>query len=134
MAQKDARIEMAVLTREVDSQQRAYDAALARLVANKVDSRAKSANVAVLTPAVEPVEPVFPRIPLISGLAVVVGLLLASAVVFMLESLDRRVRSRADLESRLAVPTLGRLSKWQPTGGRLLPAPIRANRALPHPW
>jgi chain length determinant protein EpsF len=134
LAQKEARIEMAILTRDVDSQQRAYDAALARMVSNKVDSRATSTNVAVLTPAVEPIEPVFPRIPLISGLAIVVGLLLAAAVVFMLESLDRRVRSRADLESRLAVPTLGRLSKWQPTGGRLLPAPIRANRALPHPW
>ena len=35
---------------------------------------------------------------------------------------------------RLAGPTLGRLSKWQPTGGRLLPAPGRASRALPHPW
>jgi chain length determinant protein EpsF len=134
LAQKEARIEMAILTRDVDSQQRAYDAALTRMVSNKVDSRATSTNVAVLTPAVEPIEPVFPRIPLISGLAIVVGMLLAAAVVFMLESIDRRVRSRADLESRLAVPTLGRLSKWQPTGGRLLPAPIRANRALPHPW
>ena len=51
---------------------------------------------------------------------------------------QRRVRSRNDLESRLAVPSLGRLSKWQQTGGRLLPATIpsnsRAARALPHPW
>jgi hypothetical protein len=58
--------------------------------------------------------------------------------VFLLETMDRRVRSRSDLESRLAVPTLGKLSKWQPTSGRLLPAPAfsgaRAARALPHPW
>jgi polysaccharide biosynthesis transport protein len=134
LAQKEHRIEMATLTRDVDTQQRAYDTALTRLVANRIDSRATQTNVAVLTPAIEPIEPVFPRFGLISGLAVVVGGLLAAAVVFMLESLDRRVRSRADLESRLAVPTLGRLSRWQPTGGRLLPAPIRANRALPHPW
>jgi hypothetical protein len=61
--------------------------------------------------------------------------MLAAAVVFMLESMDRRVRSRSDLENRLAVPSLGRLSRWQPTGGRLLPAPSSsAARALPHPW
>jgi hypothetical protein len=77
-------------------------------------------------------------VPLIGGLSIVVGLLLAGVVVFLLETLDRRVRSRADLESRLAVPSLGRLSRWQPLGGRLLPAPVfsgaRSGRALPHPW
>jgi chain length determinant protein EpsF len=134
LAQKDYRIEMATLTRDADNLQRAYDAALTRLVAAQVESRANQANVAVLTPAMEPIEPAFPRLGLISILSVVVGALLAAGVVFLLETLDRRVRSRADLESRLAVPTLGRLSKWQPTGGRLLPAPVRANRALPHPW
>jgi hypothetical protein len=62
--------------------------------------------------------------------------MLAAAVVFVLESMDRRVRTRADLETRLAVPSLGRLSRWQPTGGRLLPAPATASaaRALPQPW
>jgi hypothetical protein len=52
----------------------------------------------------------------------------------VLETLDRRVRSRSDLESRLAVPSLGLLSKWQPTGARLLPAPQRPAGALPKPW
>jgi hypothetical protein len=55
-------------------------------------------------------------------------------VVYVLESLDRRVRSRSDLEARLAVPSLGAVSRWQPSGGRLLPAPLRAARALPQPW
>lgn len=131
LTQKDYRVEMATLTRDVESTQRAYDAALTRLVSNQVDSRANQTNVAVLTPAIEPLEPVFPRVGLISALSVVIGVLLAGGIVFMLETLDRRVRSRADLESRLAVPTLGRLSRWQPAAGRLLPAPVRA---LPNPW
>jgi capsular polysaccharide biosynthesis protein len=101
---------------------------------NKIDSAAKATNVALLTPAVEPVKAAQPRIPLISALALIVGLLLAAAVVYLLETLDRRVRSRADLESRLAVPSFGRLSRWEPTGGRLLPVPLRTARALPHPW
>jgi uncharacterized protein involved in exopolysaccharide biosynthesis len=131
---KDARIEMTVMTRDVENAQRAYDAVLTRFITNKVDSAAKSTNVALLTPAIEPVKPAHPKLGLIGGLSLVVGLLLAAAIVYLLETLDRRVRSRSDLESRLAVPSLGRLSRWQPTGGRLLPVPLRTARALPHPW
>jgi chain length determinant protein EpsF len=133
-AMKDQRAAMAVMARDVENAQRAYDAVLARLTTNKIESRAQTTNVAMLSPAIEPLSPSQPKIGLISGLAVVIGLLLAAAVVYVLEALDRRVRSRADLESRLAVPSLGRLSRWQPAGGRLLPAPVRASRALPHPW
>jgi capsular polysaccharide biosynthesis protein len=111
---------------------------LGRYMNAKIDASAKQTNVMLLAPAAEPLVPVHPKVGLIAGLSVVLGLLLATGIVYVLETLDRRVRSRFDLESRLAVPSLGRLSKWQPTGGRLLPAPIssgaRAARALPHPW
>lgn len=128
------RAELAVLTRDVDNAQRAYDAVLSRYQTTEIDSRANSTNLALLTPAIEPVHPAHPKVGLISVLSVLVGALFAAGVVYVLETLDRRVRSRGDLESRLAVPSLGRLSRWQPSGGRLLPAPMRAARALPHPW
>jgi chain length determinant protein EpsF len=134
ISMRDARVELAVLTRDVETSQRAYDAAMARYMTSKVDSRARQTNVAVLTPAAVPLRHKFPQVGLITALSVLVGTLLAAGVVYVLETLDRRVRSRSDLESRLAVPILGRLSKWQPTGGRLLPAPVRTARALPHPW
>ena len=129
---KDYRVDLATMTRDVDNAQRSYDAILQRYMTNRIDSNAKTTNVALLTPAIEPVKPAQPKVGLISGLAVVLGLLLATAVVYVLETLDRRVRSRADLENRLAVPSLGRLSRWQPMGGRLLPAPASAARALPN--
>lgn len=133
---KDARIELASMSADVGNAQRNYDAVLARFMTNKIEASAKSTNVALLTPAIEPLEPAQPKVGLISGLAVLIGGMLAAAVVFVLESMDRRVRTRADLETRLAVPSLGRLSRWQPTGGRLLPAPATASpaRALPQPW
>lgn len=130
---KDARIELSAMMRDVDNAQRSYDAVLARYMTNKIESSAKSTNVALLTPAVEPITPAQPKVGLISGLAVLIGAMLAAAVVFVLESMDRRVRTRADLETRLAVPSLGRLSRWQPMGGRLLPAPNSTARALPQP-
>lgn len=134
---RDARVELAVMTRDVENAQRTYDAALQRWLTNKVESRAQGTNLAILHPAVAPIEPKSPKVGLVTGLSVLIGGLLAAGVVFLLESLDRRVRSRADLESRLAVPSLGRLSRWQPAGGRLLAAPGgagRSSRALPHPW
>jgi len=130
---KDFRIDMAAMTRDIEHAQRSYDTVLTRYVTNKIDASAKSSNVALLSPAIEPLKPVHPKVGLITGFSVLIGLLLAAGVVYVLEALDRRVRSRFDLESRLAVPSLGRLSKWQPTGGRLLPAPTKAARALPHP-
>ncbi len=133
ISMKDARIELAAMMRDVDNAQRSYDAVLARYMTNKIESSAKSTNVALLTPAIESITPAQPKVGLISGLAVLIGAMLAAAVVFVLETMDRRVRTRADLETRLAVPSLGRLSRWQPMGGRLLPAPNSTARALPQP-
>jgi succinoglycan biosynthesis transport protein ExoP len=133
MQMKDARAEIAAMTRDADNAQRSYDAVLARYMTTRIESRARQGDVALVTPAIEPAKPAHPKLGLIGGLSVILGLMLAAMTVYALEMLDRRVRSRFDLESRLAVPSLGRLSRWQPTGGRLLPAPSGA-RALPHPW
>jgi succinoglycan biosynthesis transport protein ExoP len=131
---KDARAEIAALTRDVENAQRSYDAVLARHMTTNLESRAKQGDVALLTPAIEPAKPAHPKIALIGALSVILGLMMATMMVYALETLDRRVRSNFDLEGHLAVPSLGRISKWQPTGGRLLPAPSAAARALPHPW
>jgi chain length determinant protein EpsF len=134
MQAKDVRVELAALTRDAESAERAYDAVLARYMTTQIESRAKQGDVALLTPAVVPATPAHPKIGLIGGLSALLGVILAGMMVYALETLDRRVRQAGDVEAQLAVPSLGRLSKWQPTGGRLLPAPSRAARALPHPW
>jgi chain length determinant protein EpsF len=136
MKVKDTRVDLAVLTRDVDNAQKAYDGAMARFVQIKMDSAARQTNLAMLTPAVEPLKPTQPKVGLIIALAMLLGGLLAAGVVYLLEMMDRRVRSRSDLESRLALPTMGRLSRWQPAGGRILPATITGPRAraLPNPW
>jgi protein tyrosine kinase modulator len=136
---RDASVEMSVMTRDLESAERAYDGATQRYIATKVESRARQTNLALLTPAVAPVEAAAPRLGLISGLSVLIGLLLGAGLVYLLEMTDRRVRSRGDLEQKLAVPSFGNLSKWLPSGGRLLPSPQYATsggaaRALPHPW
>jgi len=130
---RDARNEAAVLQQDVETAKKAYEAALARKMVNKVESGARQTNVTVLNPAIEPTFPMRPRVPLNIALGFFVGTLLGLAAVFLLEILDRRVRSDPDLDAVMLgmdVPLLGSIQTWHPSrllGGDSTP------RALPRP-
>jgi capsular polysaccharide biosynthesis protein len=82
---------------------------------------------------VEPVLPSSPKILLNIALAVVVGLMLGVALVYLLEATDRRVRSRLEFEAYVPIPMLGELNAWRTErGGRLIEAPGSV-RMLPRP-
>ncbi len=130
---RDARNEALVLQRDVDTAQKAYEAALSRKMVNKIESGARQTNVTVLNPAIEPTFPSRPKVPLNIALGFFVGTLLGLAAVFLLEILDRRVRSDPDLDAVMLgidVPMLGSLQTWHPS--RLLGAD-GGPRALPSP-
>ena len=65
----------------------------------------------VVGPASPPQDPSSPRVSLNTFLAAFVGLLLALGFVFVLEHLDDTVKSPADAESVVGVPTLGPSSR-----------------------
>jgi chain length determinant protein EpsF len=128
---RDARAQASTLQRDVDTAQRAYEAALQRYLVNKVEGGAKQTNVTVLSPALEPSRPAKPNVRLNILLGVVVGIMLGLGAVFLLELLDRRVRSAGDLEMGVIdAPVLATLQTWQPS--QLLGGPGGA-RALPSP-
>jgi len=127
---RDARAGAATLVRDVDTAQKAYEAALQRYLVNKVESGASQTNVTVLNAAAEPTRAARPKAVLNIALGILVGLMLGLGAVFLLELVDRRVRSTADLEGALEVPLLGSLQAWQPSG--LLGGPS-GPRALPGP-
>jgi chain length determinant protein EpsF len=130
---RDARNESMLMVRDVDTAQKAYEAALARYHVNKIESGARQTNVTVLNPAIEPTFPSRPRVPLNIALGFFVGTLLGLAAVFLLEILDRRVRSDPDLDGVMLgmdVPVLGSLQKWRPS--RMLGSDD-APKALPSP-
>ena len=129
-ALRDSRSQSMVLVRDVETAQKAYEAALARFLVNKVESGAKPTNVTVLNAASVPALPAKPRVPVNIAVGLVVGILLGLAAVFFLEILDRRVRSTEDLEIGLDAPLLGTLQPWQPA--RLLGGSGDA-KALPSP-
>ena len=123
-----------VLTRNVESAERAYDTAMQRYVVSQVESRASQANVAVLNPAVPPLAAYRPNIVLNLALALVSGIALGGILVVLLEMQDRRVRSAEDLLSVSPVPLLGVLSDERRRRVRLLAGPpATVLRALPKP-
>ncbi len=130
---KENRNELTVLRRNVESAERAYDTAMQRSVVSRVESRASQANVTVLNPAVAPWAPYRPKVVLNIALSIAVGTMLGLSIVILMEMLDRRVRSAAELESGWSAPLLGvfgdRRSEYRARLGR----PGGGRRALPSP-
>jgi capsular exopolysaccharide synthesis family protein len=76
-------------------------------------------------PTARPAFPVSPNIPLNAGVAAGAGLLVASAVVFILERLDTTIKADTDVRLKLKLPLLGnvfyrRLDKGEEQLGREL--------------
>lgn len=108
---KAVRDQAAVLTRDVESAQRAYDMVLARLNQTNLESQTTQSYVSVLTQAEPPLKPSSPRLVLNTALSVFVGTLLALGAAFLLEMLDRRVRSFDDIAMAVGLPVIGVLPK-----------------------
>lgn len=132
MELKQYRNQLAVLARDVDIAQKAYETALQNSLDKRVESRASLTNVSILHAAVPPFAPTKPRIVLNIALSVVVGTLLGLCIIYLMEMFDHRVRSQGDLKSELLVPVLAELSPWQPASAGLLGRP-GSIPALPNP-
>ncbi|MGE3532911.1 MAG: chain length determinant protein EpsF [Steroidobacteraceae bacterium] len=100
------RDQLAVLQRDVDAAQAAYDAVTRRFNQTNLESQLTQTNVSVLNPAVEPAEPSSPNFKKNMAITVLLGLTLGGAAAFLLELLDRRVRSADDLAEMLQLPVL----------------------------
>lgn len=116
---RELRDEASVLVKDVENAQRAYDAVLARLNQTSLESHTTLTNASMLSPAVAPTSPSSPNLTLNVLIAGCVGLVLAVAASFLLELLDRRVRSFVDVVQLLGLPVLG-----------VLPRPVRRGMLL----
>lgn len=103
---KEVRDQVAVLQRDVEAAQRAYDLVGQRLSQTSLESQTQQTNVVVLTPATEPPKHSSPKLLLNIVLAVFLGSLLGVGTALMLELANRRVRSAEDLGEALGVPVL----------------------------
>ena len=126
------RDQAAVLMRDVESAQKAYDAVSARLTQTRLESLSTQTNIAVLTPATPPLEPAAPRPVLYTLIATIVGILFGICAAFAKEILDRRVRTSEDLELALDLPVLAQIEHFKAAPPRRQLA-LGVNRALKGP-
>jgi chain length determinant protein EpsF len=119
LAMKQQSDQYAVLTREVDNAQRAYDSAVQRSDQVHLESQLDQSSVAILNPAIPPLHPSKPRLLLNTLLAMVLGSILAAGFALLAELRDRRVRRDVDVMDAIGVPVLAEL----PLFAKALPAP-----------
>jgi chain length determinant protein EpsF len=104
------RDQIAVLERDVESAQRAYDTVVQRYTESNLQSQSNQTNITVLTPATEPVERSSPKLLINLIMAIFVGTLLGVGGTIIAEMLDQRVRTNESLESATGVPVLVQFS------------------------
>jgi len=115
LAMRSDRDSIAVYQRDVDAAQRAYDAVIQRLGVTNLEGQNNQANTRLLSPAVEPLEPSRPRIPLGIAASLLGGLAVGILAALGMEMMDRRVRMPQDLIVVSGVPVIGVL---RPQGSR----------------
>ena len=106
LSMRGSRDEIAVLIKDVESAQRAYENARTRMSELSLQSANMQANVRILSPAVEALAPKS-KVP-VAVLASIIGALIAGiAMAVFLETLDPRVRGLDDLDGVDGVPVIG---------------------------
>jgi polysaccharide biosynthesis transport protein len=105
------RDKLSVLTRDVENARSAYDAALQRHTHVRLESRLDQTDIAVLNPAIPPLAPVFPKIPLNVVLSVMIGMMLGVGAALLLELMNRRIRSRDDLAYAAGIAVLAEIPR-----------------------
>jgi capsular polysaccharide biosynthesis protein len=126
-----ARDELGVLLKDLDSAQRAFDAASQRFSQTRIEAQSEQSDIALLNPAVAPTEPSGPRVLLNTLIGFLLGTILGVGLALLLELLNRPVRSPSDVKDMLGIPVLGTIEWNLPhghAGGR-----IGALRALMTP-
>jgi chain length determinant protein EpsF len=108
-----SRDEMNVLNKDVESAQRAFDAASLRSSQTRIEGQSDQSDVAVLNPATAPIEPAGPKVLLNTVLSLILGSMLGVGLAMLAEMFDRRVRSASDLSDVMQIPVLGAID-WNP--------------------
>jgi chain length determinant protein EpsF len=111
---KSFREEFTAMQRDVDLAKKTYDGVVAQLNQAKLDSQVNQSNVIILTPAVAPSEPSFPKLVLFTLLSFPLGLLLGVGSAYLFELVDRRVRIAGDIGESLQLPVLGVIAPPRP--------------------
>jgi succinoglycan biosynthesis transport protein ExoP len=118
LARKESRLNL--LQREVDSDKQIYDNYVNKVKETEAAVNLQSTAGRMVDPAVVPSAPVRPRKFMVIFVAMLLGLQAGVALAFLLDYLDSRLHSAADVERRLHTGVLGtvRLLDLEEEGGK----------------
>jgi chain length determinant protein EpsF len=126
------RDELGVLLKDLDSAQRAFDAASNRFSQTRIEAQAEQSDISILNPAVPPTDPAGPRVLLNTLVSILLGTILGVGLALLLELINRPVRSTGDVKDMLGIPVLGtiewRMKRSRTAGIRALMTPRRLLR------
>lgn len=105
------RDELAVLSRDLESAQRAYELNSQRFAQTSLEGQSNQSDISLLSAAVPPANASSPKILLNLILAIFVGGILGVLAALALELTNRRVRSEQDLTEELGLPVLGSITR-----------------------
>jgi len=122
-------LEFGRLQRDADTNRQIYDTLLQQARQLGISSELKQPAVRVVDRAQVPGQPVRPDRVMLSGLALALGLVAASVVVFGREHLDTRLKTPDDVKRELRLPFLGMLPVSVSDSGADGPAFLPATHA-----
>jgi polysaccharide biosynthesis transport protein len=105
------RDQLAILAREVESAQRAYDTTMTRASQINLEGRANQTDVSMLSEAVAPAEPTSPKLGLNLLLSLILGTMAGAGAAIVAEMRNRKVRHASDLIDVLHAPVIG-VMEW----------------------
>ena len=113
-----ALIKLRELQRVDDANRKLYENFLQ--ISNEIEQRStlNDTGARIITPAMRPNEPSYPRRTLVFALAVALGILLGVALAFLVEYLDGGFKTRAQVEQTLGCPVLGMIPLIRTLGPR----------------
>lgn len=101
-----ALVQLHELRREAEANRTLYESYLARFKETSAQESLEMPDSRVVTRASIPIAPSFPKASLILGLALALGLATGCAVAFLLDYLDRRIKTLDEVEQLLGLPAL----------------------------
>ena len=103
---KKERDQAALMQQDVDAAKLAFENAMQRLSQSSLEAKSVQTDISILNQAAPPIKPSSPKIVLNTVLAIFLGGMLGIGFGFLLEAMDRRVRSIDDIQEHLGLPVL----------------------------
>ena len=103
---QDALVQYGILSRRFESSRDLYEGLTKRLREASIQAGLQSSEIDIVDPALIPIIPTGPRRSIIVFLSMIFGILGGVGLAFLLESLDTSLRSIAEIEAVMELPSL----------------------------